>query len=78
MMRHVTCWSTTRSSWQRGPIGAMGREWGMPRFLPRCSSRSRYPASKRAACPKGGVFTSPCSQASGLSFGLTSGMICQR
>src|SRR3990172_4563110 len=38
---------------------------------PRWRARRRNPASRHAAREKGGVFTSPCSQTSGLSIGLT-------
>jgi hypothetical protein len=42
----------------------------MARDSPRCSLRSRNPASIRASEPNGGVLISPLSQASGLSRGL--------
>ena len=72
MIRHVTPASTIRSSWHRTPIVGIGRECGIDSALPCCSSRRRYPAWIRAALPKGGVLTSPCSQAIGLSSWATS------
>src|SRR5215469_8105010 len=49
----------------------------MVRRLPRCSRLSRYPASTLAAAENGGVLTSPCSHASGLSLRLTEISVCQ-
>jgi len=39
---------------------------------PLCKRLSKYPAVSRVAAESGGVLISPCSQASGLSVGLTS------
>jgi len=44
----------------------MGRACGRPRLSPSCNLRSRNPASTRASALKGGVFTSPFNQTSGL------------
>src|SRR5260370_8258848 len=44
----------------------MGRECGRARLSPFCNLRSRKPASSRASALKGGVFTSPFNQTSGL------------
>jgi hypothetical protein len=48
------------------PIAGIGREAGMSIRSPFCSRRSRKPASTLAERENGGVFTSPCSHASGL------------
>jgi len=69
-MRQVLSASVMRSSWHRAPTLGMGRECGKLSFSPRCSCRSKKPASRRAAGLKGGDLTCPCSHASGLSFGL--------
>jgi hypothetical protein len=69
--------SLIRSSWHRTPIEGMGLEAGNPSNSPCCRRRRRNPVSSRAPNDKGGVSTSPCNQASGLSFGLTGGSICQ-
>src|SRR5262245_13923049 len=45
------------------------RECGSASDSPRCNRRRSIPASMRAAVERGGVFTSPCSQTSGLSVG---------
>jgi len=55
----------------------IGRECGMGSKSPRCSLRSRNLASTLAAAENGGDFTSLCSHANGLCFGLTKGSICQ-
>src|SRR5437016_6156485 len=60
-----------RSSWHRLPIDGIGREWGIDRGSPFCSRLNRIPAATRACFENGGVFTSPCSHTSGLSFPAT-------
>jgi hypothetical protein len=51
-------------------MDGIGREFGIYNLSPRCSARSREPASSLAARENGGVRISPCTHASGLSFGL--------
>ena len=75
--RQLQVASLTLSSWQRGPMPGIGREAGIPSVSPRCSRRSRYPASKRPALENGGLFTSPCSHASGLSVRDIECSLCQ-
>jgi hypothetical protein len=55
----------------------IGRECGIESSSPPCNLRNRNPASTFAAVEKGGVYTSTCSQASGLCFGLTVDSVCQ-
>jgi len=57
-----------RSSWHLAPIDGIGLEWGMPGCSPCCKRLRRNPASTLAPWDKGGVFTSPWNQTSGLSF----------
>jgi hypothetical protein len=66
-----------RSSWHLDPMLGIGRERGIESRSPRCSLRSKNPASSRAAAEKGGDLTSPCNHASGLCFALRSDSICQ-
>ncbi len=52
------------------PMEGIGRECGIERLSPRCSLRSKKPASSRASSENGGDLTSPAIQRSGLSSGL--------
>ncbi len=70
--------SFTRSTWQRGPMIGMGREWDMGRFSPSWTLRTRPPASSLASAEKGGVLIFPRSQTSDLLGGLMGSVnICQ-
>src|ERR1700683_4582345 len=75
--RHWPDASLIRNSWHRGPTVGMGLDCGIVSMSPRWRRLSKYPVSSRAARENGGVLTSPCSQASGLSLLLTAGSICQ-
>ena len=58
-MRQFWFRSTIRSSWHPAPMAGIGRECGKPIDSPRCTSRSKNPASIRASWLNGGVLTSP-------------------
>ena len=77
MRRQLPPESRTLSSWQRSPTLGIGRECGIVSESPRCSSQSKNPVSSLAAFERGGLFTSPCNQAKGLSLGLAVASVCQ-
>jgi hypothetical protein len=75
--RQFPALSLIRSSWHLTPTEGMGLEAGIPSDSPCCKRRRRNPVSSLASSDRGGVLTSPCNQARGLSFGLMGGSICQ-
>src|SRR5258708_29160553 len=64
--------SFIRNSWHRGPMLGMGLDCGIVSASLRCGRLGKKPASRRPAWENGGVLTSPCSQAYGIFFRLTS------
>ena len=66
MSRQLRFASLTRKAPQCGPTIGNGSAWGMPNCSPSWRNRSSIPASCRPSAVKGGDFTSPRSQISGL------------